>query len=199
MRWLEDDGRVTVFRSPSNNSNGNTFDSQGRQLSCEHVDAPRRPLRARRLGHGDRRGVPGQAAELAERRRRRTGRQHLVHRSAVRRAAVRGRARRERRADERAAVQPEAGQPRSRRVQARAADQRLSRRSGRPRRHGDRRGAGAGSERPRRSRRTTRSCTSRARARARATPAPAARARSTCSTSAPTTSVSNRQAVHATA
>ena len=37
MRWLEDDGRVTVFRSPSNNSNGNTFDSQGRQLSCEHL------------------------------------------------------------------------------------------------------------------------------------------------------------------
>src|SRR5262245_607441 len=26
LRWLEDDGRVTVFRSPSNNSNGNTFD-----------------------------------------------------------------------------------------------------------------------------------------------------------------------------
>ncbi len=36
MRYLEDDGRVTVFRSPSNNSNGNTFDHQGRQLSCEH-------------------------------------------------------------------------------------------------------------------------------------------------------------------
>ena len=37
MRWLEDNGRVTVFRSPSNNSNGNTFDFQGRQLSCEHL------------------------------------------------------------------------------------------------------------------------------------------------------------------
>jgi len=37
LRWLEDDGRVTVFRSPSNNSNGNTFDFQGRQLSCEHL------------------------------------------------------------------------------------------------------------------------------------------------------------------
>ena len=36
MRWLEDDGRVTVFRMPSNNSNGNTFDFQGRQISCEH-------------------------------------------------------------------------------------------------------------------------------------------------------------------
>jgi gluconolactonase len=37
LRWLEDDGRVTVFRSPSNNSNGNTFDFQGRQLSAEHL------------------------------------------------------------------------------------------------------------------------------------------------------------------
>jgi gluconolactonase len=37
MRWLEDDGRVSVFRNPSNNSNGNTFDFQGRQLSCEHL------------------------------------------------------------------------------------------------------------------------------------------------------------------
>ena len=37
MRWLEDDGHVTVFRNPSNNSNGNTFDFQGRQLSCEHL------------------------------------------------------------------------------------------------------------------------------------------------------------------
>jgi gluconolactonase len=37
LRWLEDNGRVSVFRSPSNNSNGNTFDFQGRQLSCEHL------------------------------------------------------------------------------------------------------------------------------------------------------------------
>jgi len=37
LRWLEDDNRVTVFRSPANNSNGNTFDFEGRQLSCEHL------------------------------------------------------------------------------------------------------------------------------------------------------------------
>ena len=43
MRYLDDDNRVTVFRSPSNNSNGNTFDFQGRQLSCEH--AARRVVR----------------------------------------------------------------------------------------------------------------------------------------------------------
>src|SRR5437763_1211179 len=36
MRWIEDDGRVTVFRTSSGNSNGNTFDYEGRQLSCEH-------------------------------------------------------------------------------------------------------------------------------------------------------------------
>jgi gluconolactonase len=36
MRWLEDDGRVTVFRNPSGYSNGNTFDYEGRELSCEH-------------------------------------------------------------------------------------------------------------------------------------------------------------------
>ncbi|MCL2427775.1 MAG: SMP-30/gluconolactonase/LRE family protein [Alphaproteobacteria bacterium] len=37
LRWLADDGRVSVFRSPSNYSNGNTFDFQGRQISCEHL------------------------------------------------------------------------------------------------------------------------------------------------------------------
>src|SRR5262249_21680030 len=36
MRWLEDDGHVSVYRQPSGNSNGNTFDFEGRQLSCEH-------------------------------------------------------------------------------------------------------------------------------------------------------------------
>ena len=36
LRWVEDDNRVTVFRNPSGFSNGNTFDFEGRQLSCEH-------------------------------------------------------------------------------------------------------------------------------------------------------------------
>src|SRR4051794_29228456 len=36
LRWLEDTGEVSVFRSPSNNSNGNTRDRQGRLVSCEH-------------------------------------------------------------------------------------------------------------------------------------------------------------------
>jgi gluconolactonase len=37
LRWLEDNGQVSVFRMPSNHSNGNTFDFQGRQISCEHL------------------------------------------------------------------------------------------------------------------------------------------------------------------
>ncbi len=38
MRWLEEDGHVSVFRKPSGYSNGNTFDYEGRQLSCEHTN-----------------------------------------------------------------------------------------------------------------------------------------------------------------
>ena len=36
MRWLEEDGHFSALRSPSGYSNGNTFDCEGRQLSCEH-------------------------------------------------------------------------------------------------------------------------------------------------------------------
>lgn len=36
MRWLEETGEVSVFRSPSNNSNGNTRDRNGRLITCEH-------------------------------------------------------------------------------------------------------------------------------------------------------------------
>ena len=74
LRWLEDDGRVSVFRSPSNNSNGNTFDFQGRQLSCEHLTPTRGALRAGRLGDGDRRRLQRQAPQLTERRRPAPGR-----------------------------------------------------------------------------------------------------------------------------
>jgi len=35
-RWLEEDGHVSQFRQPSGKSNGNTFDFQGRQVSCQH-------------------------------------------------------------------------------------------------------------------------------------------------------------------
>jgi gluconolactonase len=36
MRRIEDDGHISVFRTPAGNSNGNTFDYEGRQLACEH-------------------------------------------------------------------------------------------------------------------------------------------------------------------
>jgi gluconolactonase len=36
LRWLDEDGHTSTFRAPSNYSNGNTFDFDGRQLSCEH-------------------------------------------------------------------------------------------------------------------------------------------------------------------
>ncbi len=36
LRRIDDDGHVSVFRRPSGNSNGNTFDFEGRQIACEH-------------------------------------------------------------------------------------------------------------------------------------------------------------------
>jgi gluconolactonase len=38
LRWLNEDGHVSTFRNPSGNSNGNTFDWEGRQISCEHLN-----------------------------------------------------------------------------------------------------------------------------------------------------------------
>src|SRR5690242_15586876 len=37
LRWSEETGAVTVFRTPSNFSNGHTRDRQGRLISCEHL------------------------------------------------------------------------------------------------------------------------------------------------------------------
>jgi gluconolactonase len=36
MRLLWEDNHLSVFRAPSNNSNGNTVDPQGRLVTCEH-------------------------------------------------------------------------------------------------------------------------------------------------------------------
>jgi gluconolactonase len=38
LRWLLDDGQVTTLRKPCGQSNGNTFDQQGRQISFEHAN-----------------------------------------------------------------------------------------------------------------------------------------------------------------
>ena len=84
MRWIEEDGHVTVFRNPSGYSNGNTFDFEGRQLSCEH--GGRRVVRYEHNGAvtviADK--FQRQAAELAQRHRGASGRRHLVHRSHLR-------------------------------------------------------------------------------------------------------------------
>jgi gluconolactonase len=37
LRYVEPSGEVSVFREPSNNSNGNTVDNQGRLVTCEHL------------------------------------------------------------------------------------------------------------------------------------------------------------------
>src|SRR4030043_651625 len=36
LRWTEESGEVSVFRSPSNYANGNTRDRQGHLITCEH-------------------------------------------------------------------------------------------------------------------------------------------------------------------
>jgi gluconolactonase len=38
LRWIPDDGHVATLRKPAGFSNGNTFDWEGRQLSCEHAN-----------------------------------------------------------------------------------------------------------------------------------------------------------------
>jgi len=47
-RWLAEDGHISTLRKPAGNSNGNTFDGSGRQLSCEH--GTRRVVRYERNG-----------------------------------------------------------------------------------------------------------------------------------------------------
>jgi gluconolactonase len=37
LRYLPEDGHVSTMRSHANFSNGNTFDREGRQISCEHA------------------------------------------------------------------------------------------------------------------------------------------------------------------
>lgn len=48
LRWLEEDGHISTFRSPVGNTNGNTFDREGRQISCEHAN--RRVVRREHSG-----------------------------------------------------------------------------------------------------------------------------------------------------
>ena len=45
-RYIWETGEVTEFRRQSFNSNGNTFDFQGRQITRAAFPAPRHPLGA---------------------------------------------------------------------------------------------------------------------------------------------------------
>lgn len=49
-RYIWEDGRVTPFRKPSNNTNGNSFDHQGRQLSG--LGPVHLPLSGKTMGFG---------------------------------------------------------------------------------------------------------------------------------------------------
>ena len=103
MRWDEATGKVTQLRAPSNFSNGNTFDWQGRQISCEHQTA--RVVRYEYQGEPTILAVDlrGQAAQRAERRDRPSERRrHPLHGSRLRQPLVLRRHRsRARAADER--------------------------------------------------------------------------------------------------
>lgn len=47
-RWLAEDGHISTLRKPAGNSNGNTLNAVGRQISCEH--GTRRVVRYERDG-----------------------------------------------------------------------------------------------------------------------------------------------------
>ena len=82
MRWIEEDGHLSTFRKPSNFTNGNTFDWEGRLICCEHL--ARRVVRLEHNGEespcwptsGKR-----NRSECAQRRGGPSRRRHLVHRS----------------------------------------------------------------------------------------------------------------------
>ncbi len=85
LRWDEVTGKVTQLRMPSNFSNGNTFDFQGRQISCEHQTA--RVVRYEYQGEptvlastfeGKRLNAPNDVDRAPERRR------HPFHRPGLR-------------------------------------------------------------------------------------------------------------------
>ena len=84
MRWIEDDGHVTDLPQPVRQQQRQHLRLRGPPALLRARQPPRRPLRAERQGHGDRRQVRGQAPQLAQRRGRPSRRRHLVHRSRLR-------------------------------------------------------------------------------------------------------------------
>ena len=150
LRWLEDNGRVSVFRMPSNNSNGNTFDFQGRQISCEHLT--RRVVRYELNGsitviadsfNGKRLNSPNDAVPHPDGSIWFTDPPYggQLYEGAPDAAGGPSNAA--------GRLNPRLGQAAgNRRVEARTADKCLPRRSERPPRHRGNRGSGAGSKWP---------------------------------------------------
>ena len=83
MRWLEEDGHVSVFRAVRLQQRQH-LRLRGPAALLRARPAPRVPLRARRHRHRHRRQVQRQAAQRAERHRRASRRRHLVHRPGLR-------------------------------------------------------------------------------------------------------------------
>ena len=84
MRWDETDGSVSVYRNPSNYTNGHTRDRQGRLVSCEHGGR-----RVSRTEYDGRVTVladshNGKRLNSPERRGGEVGRHGVVHRSVLR-------------------------------------------------------------------------------------------------------------------
>ena len=84
LRWDEISGGVDVFRSPSDYSNGNTVDRQGRLVTLRARRAARHAHRARRHDHRHRRRYDGHRLNSPNDVVVARGRRRLVHRPFVR-------------------------------------------------------------------------------------------------------------------
>ena len=84
MRKWTARGGVTTFRKPCAQSNGLTWDRQGRLLVCEHATSKVTRTEADGQQHRDCQPPRRQGAEQPQRHRREVGRRHLFHRPDLR-------------------------------------------------------------------------------------------------------------------
>ena len=84
LKYDPETGETTIFREPSHFSNGNSVDSEGRLLTCEHFAPCHQQIRTRRFTPSSCRRIQRAQTQLAKRPLREIRRHHLVHGSAVR-------------------------------------------------------------------------------------------------------------------
>ena len=84
MRWLEEDGHVSVMRKPSQLQQRQYLRLRGPAALLRARQPPRRALRTQRQRHRDGRQVQRQTAQRAERHRGPSRWRHLVYRSGLR-------------------------------------------------------------------------------------------------------------------